>query len=304
MTTAPTLGIQDGISDTEYFALPYPSASLLRELWDRTPRHAKHRLEEPADAEALLMGSVTHCLVFEPDKFAERYVALGDVDLRTKAGKAEMEAALASANGRRVVRGQVIEPARQMAASVWGEPVCAGHLERVTKAEMAVLFDIDGQVCKAKLDGVILEDGWAAVVDLKTTRNASMQGFASSVASYSYHMQAALYLKAAKSLGWDIDNFVFLAVEKEAPHVATAYVLDPLAVAIGEEEIRAALKIYRRCMEEGAWPGYDDCVPTLSLPGWRNSQARAKLDAAAKGESPLLGDDEIEGEGDDEYGGF
>lgn len=135
-----------------------------------------------------------------------------------------------------------------------------------------------GELCRCRPD-YWREDGW--LIDLKTTNDASPEGFAKSVANWRYHIQAPYYVDgmtlAAEQSETEINpikGFVFLAVEKDACVVngeakgVGVYILDEEAIYEGRAQYQANLAEYVRCSNENKWPGYSRRVETLSLPKW------------------------------------
>lgn len=128
------------------------------------------------------------------------------------------------------------------------------------------------------------------VADLKTTDDASLEGFARSIVKYGYDMQHPFYLdtlnlalqQAALDTGaggqefdgrtrnhpTSAKQFVFVAVEKTAPYAVAVYVLDTESVDVGRTKYETALRTYHECRKADAWPGYGDKVQTISLPQW------------------------------------
>jgi hypothetical protein len=107
------------------------------------------------------------------------------------------------------------------------------------------------------------------IVDFKTAMSARPEDFARSVANYSYHLQAAWYLELAKELKLDTNPlFLFVVVEKLAPHLVSVIELDSEAIAEGRRLRRKALDIYQECMTSMEWPGYSDGIVPISLPLW------------------------------------
>jgi len=61
---------------------------------------------------------------------------------------------------------------------------------------------------------------------------------------------------------------VFLAIEKEPPHLVAAYELDAMDIELGRTAYRRDLETLRACMESNDWPGYGDGIQSLALPAW------------------------------------
>jgi exodeoxyribonuclease VIII len=106
------------------------------------------------------------------------------------------------------------------------------------------------------------------LADLKTTRDASPRGFGSAIANYGYAIQAAHYIAGCRSVGHEIENFVFLAVEKEPPYAVGCYVLTPDVLASAETKRLALLDLLATCRATNRWPAYSDRIETISLPAW------------------------------------
>jgi hypothetical protein len=101
------------------------------------------------------------------------------------------------------------------------------------------------------------------VVDLKTTTDAG-PGFARSVATFRYHVQASHYLAGLHGA----ERFVFLTVEKTAPYAVAVYELDAAALAAGDELRQRDMRVIADCQATKEWPGYGDTCQPLSLPSW------------------------------------
>jgi hypothetical protein len=148
-----------------------------------------------------------------------------------------------------------------MASSVRQHPAAYALLAQ-GKAEQSFWWDdaTTGLRCKCRPD-------WyygTTVVDLKTTTDASPAGFARSVATFRYHVQASHYLSGLHGA----ERFVFIAVEKTAPYAVAVYELDAEAMAAGNELRLRDLRMIADCRATSEWPGYGDDCQTLSLPKW------------------------------------
>jgi hypothetical protein len=96
---------------------------------------------------------------------------------------------------------------------------------------------------------------WLA--DLKTTRDASPQGFARSIQDFGYHISAAHYLEGDQILhGRRPKQFIFVAQETEAPYLVAVYVLEEKAIKHGMKLRRRALEGIHIAKKTGEWPHY------------------------------------------------
>ena len=125
---------------------------------------------------------------------------------------------------------------------------------------------MDGIECRCRPDAVT-ERG--VIVDLKTTRDASPEEFARSIAQYRYHVQAAFYSDGYRAaFGEAPRGFVFIAVETEAPYLVAVYVASEAMTQRGRIDYQADLDTFRWCRDHNDWPGYSGHPLTIDLPKW------------------------------------
>lgn len=283
---APRLGIFNDETPEAYYVrrLDEASASGLKQML-RSPAHFKHWCMTPSDdkeSEALTFGRAFHCATLEPGEFVRRYAVVesGAPRYPTAAqwnakGKRSPDsqaavdywAAWNANNAGRIRLSQAdYDRARFMADSVRKHPVAAGLLVGGDR-EMTFRWqdEATGIACKARAD---LYASGEFLMDLKTCRDASHEGFARAVASYHYDLQAAHYVDGIRSNGDAIKWFVFLAVESEAPYVAQPYLLDAAAEQRGVILRNRAIARQRECLTANRWPGYSDQLDQLTLPAW------------------------------------
>jgi hypothetical protein len=248
-------------TNADYHADPAVSASHLHAI-ARSPQHYWSRFLAPdrpvvEPTAAMRFGSLAHCAVLEPDELLQRYGVAAD--RRTKAGKEQAEQ-MAAAGIEAVSEGDMTM-ALSIAAAVREHPY-AGALLADGKAEQSFWWDDlpTGLRCKCRPDWYF----GTTVVDLKTTTDASPAGFAKSVATFRYHVQASHYLSGLHGA----ERFLFIAVEKTHPYAVAVYELDAEALAIGDQLRRRDLQLIADCRATGEWPGYSSTCETLSLPKW------------------------------------
>lgn len=117
------------------------------------------------------------------------------------------------------------------------------------------------------------------IVDLKTARDASPEGFVSSIQSYRYDVQHPFYIDgvnaAIDQAKLDIAKarrFIFIGQEKEPPYSVGVYELDPEDVELGRHEYRNDVEKLHACREADKWPGYGDGVQRISLTEWHRKK--------------------------------
>ena len=103
------------------------------------------------------------------------------------------------------------------------------------------------------------------IVDIKTCRDHRPGPFARACKQYGYHLSAAYYLDTANQV-LDVEHYVFLAVNAEAPFEIAAYTLDRDSIEQGRKEYREALARYADCKRRDDWPGGSGRIEEIRLP--------------------------------------
>lgn len=257
-----SLGIYDCYTNAEYHAHEAVSKSDL-DLIHKSPAHYKAARHE--DTPALRFGTAFHCAVLENDRFNATYTVI-EGDRRTKAVKDSIKDAEAA--GKIILTADDFNAIMSMAQAVFKNPICAALLRGSLK-EHSVFSELDGVRVKCRPDGWSTEKG--VLFDLKSTEDASPEGFARTVTKYRYHVQDAFYRHVvASATNCDADDlsFIFIAVEKKPPFAVALYQLDELATLQGWVEARDDMRRYRDAQTSGKWCGYSPKIESLSLPRW------------------------------------
>jgi hypothetical protein len=107
----------------------------------------------------------------------------------------------------------------------------------------------------------------ALIVDLKTAVSADPKAFGRKAYDFGYDIQDTFYRDAAIAAGIDDDPaFLFVVVEKQAPHIVQVAELDAEARRVGRARTDRALEVFRDCTASGIWPGYSNEIEPISLP--------------------------------------
>lgn len=256
------------MTNAEYHANPAVSKSDL-DLINRSPKYYRYVKDNPRESTpAMLLGSVVHKLVLEPESFASEYAVCPAVDRRTKAGRETYQAFVDSLHdGVEVITDDIYKTALAMAESVKNHQIAANILQG-GQAESSYFWEESGIQCKCRPD--YLRTDIKCVIDLKTTQNSSPESFMKSAYDYRYHVQAAWYLRGLKVCGVGVETFIFIAVEKEPPYTVCAHAADDLMIQLGEQVAIENLRTYAECRNTGIWYGYEKEpeIHSLSLPDW------------------------------------
>lgn len=268
-------GCYSGIPEDDYHASEGVSVSRLK-------RHRKAAVFStvPQEAtESLRFGSVIHCAILEPGDFAPRFT-VSDLNRNSNAYK-DLKAAEDKA-GRKIIKTEEYDEAFRIRDAVMRHPEARRMLEPAQLLIEQSFYWIDpvtGLLCRGRADGIRLD--WRAVIDLKSTEDASAEGFTRSCTKYLYDWQEAYYREGiAESCGWEPENFYFIAVEKEPPYITKPWTIHPQDVMDAADQLAEIRGHYLRCKEAGDWPAYGDDVGTIRIgyrtqPQYQQPQARA-----------------------------
>ena len=258
-------GLKAGISDTDYHADRTTLSSTGARKILACPARFKHEQDHPpAPKRAWDFGKLAHRLVLGEGSPIQ--VVEADNWL-SKAAKEQRDQAYAN-NVVPVLRAEY-EAACQMRDSVMAHPTAGGIFAAGT-AELSGYWRDEPTDVKLKFrpDFMTTVGGVPWCVDLKSTVSAKPDDFARSIAKFSYHAQAAWYLRGLKE-GYGIDaRFIFVAVEKTAPYPVSVIELDYEAIIEGDRLNREAIDLYAECVKTNTWPAYGDDIVLLNLPAW------------------------------------
>lgn len=258
-----TPGVVPDLPDVAYHATEAMSYSGTKKML-RSPQHFLLARQQPSEpTAAMIFGKAVHCGALEPERFATTVVCAPDCNTRTNAGKAELAAFEAEHAGAIILKPGDFDRARRCVDAVLAHPM-ARELMAGAQREVS-LFWFDGKYgtpCKARLD---LLNGHIA--DIKTTTDASPEGFARQAAQLLYHVQAAFYNSGLEHVAnTSMDFFANIAVESEPPHAVACYTIPGNAVLAGARLMNTALERYAAALKTGEWSGYPTELYALKFP--------------------------------------
>lgn len=271
--TDPGTGIHT-LTREQYDALDRVNFSTLK-LIGISPAHYQHRMTtgDSDDTDARARGRCVHLAILEPEKFKEQVVVW---DGGTRRGK-DWEGFKARNVDKEILKEEAHAEVLAIAKAVRSSMQAAPYLVS-GQSEVAVLWDhvvpeIGGLAgyrikCKSLLDRVTP----VALVDLKSSRDASPDGFGRECANYEAVVQAAFYSDGYRAATGSSLPYVLLASEAAAPYVVQAYRVTEEQLELGRETYRAWLDRLNLCRQEKAWPGYAETEMDLVLPPWAMPQ--------------------------------
>lgn len=253
-------GIYENLTYEEYAAIQAVSRSLLAALAS-TPADAQQFLLGGGETtKALEFGIGSHCLMLEPKRFDAEFRIGPDVKLNTKEGKAEWAAFTEKHQGKTHIRGADGLALLGMRDRLFQHPLASRLLTANGANEVVIVWrdGSSGLLCKLRLDRLIKWEGAQAIVDYKTTADASRRGFPRSYGDYLYYMQEAFYCGGVQAvIGEPVPSFFFIAQEKKAPYKANVFRFPSYRVEQGRKLYRDLLEVYAACEKSGQWPAID-----------------------------------------------
>ncbi len=262
----------------DYFDIPALNSSKLKDL-KVSPKHfwAKHVnpkriIEEPTDA--MKLGTAVHMCLFEPQKFIKEYIVSQSFDRRTKVGKEGYDKFHLENIGKSIISEDEMHLVKRIKDSILNKKSSHVLLKEGLPEHILLWKDqITGQNCKAKYDWIIppsAEFKNGAFVDLKTTVNATEAEFAKTIFKFGYYNQAAFYAWGMKEV-YQTEGFptpIYVAAEKTEPFECCFYAINESTLEIGLKENRKLIDLYDKCTNTNKYPGYEDKITMIGLPGW------------------------------------
>lgn len=234
-----------------------------------SPAKFKYRQGREVVSSAFDLGKAVHARVLGVGAQAVAYpddVLASNGAASTKAAKEWAEAV--RADGMVPMKAADLEPIENMAEAVLAHPTAKALFELPGHREVSVFSEVDGVPVRARFDALTDETPNGVFgIDLKTAaKPVDEESFAREVINYGYHVQEAWYQDTYKEHG-DIE-FVFVAVEKDPPHLVAVHKLDVEFLQMGRTLAKVARRTYADCQRANLWPGYPDDVQVISPPVW------------------------------------
>lgn len=252
----------DAINAVNWSSLVHLATSAKLLDWRRT----HPRIETPA----LRVGAALHCAILEPERFPAAYITRPDLgDGRTKAGRIRR----AEWNARRdpcavVLDADEYELVARCAESARAHPAVRDALRGGCAEETVTWTDEEtGLACKGRLDYLAP----TILLDLKSTRAETVDGFGREIAGRLYHGQLAFYMdgaSAARRIHASASQALIVGLQTVEPYDVIPARLGSEWIERGRSLYRSLLRRYADCQAAGWWPGIAPGVVDLQVPPW------------------------------------
>lgn len=262
-------GLYLDLSNEEYHSGPGISKSGL-DLIAENPSAFKWQKNAPVDQDkltALDMGTALHCIMLEPEEFADRFIIAPEFNRRTTAGKADEKEFLASCadSGKTVMTAEEGKALDIMRDSAMAHPTVRWLFEQEGNNEVSIFWEDDETVelCRVRPDRMLKDQ--PVIVDVKKV--ADMDRFDRHVEEFRYHVQDAMYCEGYyKHFGvWP--KFFFVAISSTISagrYPVDVFDLTPDWKEAGSDLFRKDLNTYHQCKKNNDWVH----VHTIQRPRW------------------------------------
>ena len=266
MTTKSLGKIVENMADADYRAAAGINISALKRIGESPQKYKFALAHKSRPTPAQVFGTLLHAKCLEPNR--ELYVVKPEgmtfVTKEGKAWRAEQTLPILTQEEDDTISG--------CCNSVLSNKLVAGILSQA-KTEVTVFKETEFGTLKGRIDILASGPDGYTVYDLKTTESCDPNAFRASIEKWGYGVQAAFY---ADLIG--VDEFRFIAVEKEPPFAINFFVLGKEELDFYRVIYMDYLKVLHECTQADNWPGYGDYFKPLNTSKWKytNSELHAE----------------------------
>lgn len=247
------------------------SASDLKKIM-RSPAHYKYYKDNPQeDTPSLLFGRCYHKMCLETSEFDTEFAVAPICDRRTKEGKQIWNDFVAESEGKDIITAEMYEQVHEMRKVLMSTKFVPKLINGTHEMSFFWADEDTGVKCKCRPDSYGMLGNTGILVDLKTTSDASTDGFMRQANKLFYDLQMAYYLDGLKACTGKDYEVLFIAQEKSDGYAVNILQADNYFIEAGRELYKQALQTYKECCESGNFYGYmgADCeINGLSVPKW------------------------------------
>lgn len=237
-----------------------------------SPEWFKYCEDHPSnETESLVFGRAFHKYVLEQDDFDKEFATIPLFDRRRKGGKELYEQFVCENAEKTIITEDQYLTIIGMKESIMRNKYARALLQGEKEASYYFVDDITGIDCKVRPDCIRELKDRIIITDLKSCTSAQTEVFRKDCVNYGYDLQAAMYKTAIEKEYAKPVDFVFIAVEKKPPYMINLLQADELFLARGYSIFREYIGIYKECLENGDWYGYNGFsgfINNLALPAY------------------------------------
>lgn len=263
------------IPNEQYHSRPEVSRSDIHIILTESPYHYKNKDLFREEKKCFDIGGAFDTLTLQPELFNDKYAVMGKIDKRTKIGKEEHKNFIDKNINKTILSSEDFKLISNMKQSLLDDDEAKKILQN-GEAEQSYFGELEGVNVRCRPD--YYREDIGLIVDLKTSLRANPSYIAKSFANLDYDVQAVFYSDILKSLGYKVNKFRFIVVEKKAPYIVAHYDYDMPSLDNARHLYIQALRDYKYCKENNHWYKYGDFdrvnkkynpVNTLTIPTWK-----------------------------------
>lgn len=221
----------------------------------KSPRHYKEYRDGVIEqTKAMKEGIMFHMACLEPEKFAEKYWVLDDLEKcdeiggakprSTKAYKEWVQEQDSLNSGRERVSKEDYDTFMRMSNALQFNSATKKLMAGLIEKEKAIEFEYDGFKIRGKIDGV----GDSYILDLKKAANSEFKKVKWDIKDMNYDMQGAIYSHAVNKA-----DYYLIYIDKACNILVVK--LSKETIEQGWEKFETALSSFQECAEQDLWNG-------------------------------------------------
>jgi len=211
----------------------------------------------PPPTEAMVLGSLLHCVVLEPEKLDDLFLVS---ELKSRRGKGWDEFAdVAATEDKLPVLKKHLTHANNMQDALLCSPIFMNLMEMDCEIEQSFRWthEATGLKLKCKPDQRIYDAGLKMPIclDVKTSADPRPHKFRWQAKDFGYAWQASHYLDGCKTKTGVDHRFVFAVVGKSPPHDVYFYECDKNSPKVVDAylEIEDTLAALKKSLDTNVW---------------------------------------------------
>lgn len=224
------------------------SFSSLKAFAESPATFMEYKLSKREPTDAMLFGSMLHCLVLEPQEFEKRYLCLDDSDICAQIGGAKPRTTklykewyavtVGEAGDREIVGTNEYLSAKIIASNVLHNRASAKILDLCWQHEKPIEWEFKNFKFKGFIDG----KGQKAICDLKTCADADPKKFQRDIINNKYYLQGAMYLFA------ESENIPYYIIAVDKNSGVSVHKLEDKLIEHGMTEYNMLLDRFNECI--------------------------------------------------------
>ena len=256
----------------------FVSSSGLKKL-KISPAHFKADQEQESEQKDCFdFGSAYHSMILEPDKFDTEFFVLYEdtiIEILISEGAKKPRATNKYkdwymeqediAAGRTIIDTPTYKHIVAMRDTIYrhryAKSLLSGGMSEQSFYCDLEFYDGEKIKCRIRPDKVNIDK--RIHISLKTTRDASIRGFAKQSANFEYHISDAMYTDILEKCYYNgrAFNTIVICQETIYPYAFNMFELSNQYLGQGRYEFEQLCKLYNYCINNDKWPGYQIFCP-------------------------------------------